>query len=90
MKVRYQRKDRTYIEGQSSRFNTHGLSEVIAGFDDDTYDSFFIKDLDVFIPARGWMTMRKAFEEKWIVPNNLNTLFAEPLNEESRERGWND
>lgn len=89
MKVRYQRKDGTYVEGQSSRFNTHALGEVLVTFRND-YCDMFIKELDVFIPDRGWVTMRKAFQEKWIVPDNLNVRFGEPLNEECRERGYND
>lgn len=79
----------TKAEGNHSRFNTSGTTEVIGSIGDD-YDSWFMKDLEVFIPSLNvWKPMLLAFKDKDIVPNNMNTYFAEPINAECRERGWN-
>lgn len=80
MRVRYKR---TGGESFSSRFNTASVSEVLTG--DDSPD---ISELDVFVNG-AWKDMRKAFADNDIVPNNLNTSFGPPLNDECRKRGYN-
>ena len=88
MKVRG--KDGSWIGG-SSQFNTHGLGEIIVGFNpsENGMDSMFIKDCEVFIEAFGeWKDMRQAFKDKDIIVDNYNTRFFEPKSIEDRERGY--
>lgn len=79
MRMRY--KD-TRKETASSRFNTYALSEVITGD-----DSVFIKDLDVFVNGE-WKDLGQAFRDRDVIPDNYNTWFGEPRNEEDRKRGY--
>ena len=74
----------------SSRFNIHGLGEVVGFGDQFGSDCFFIKDLDVFIEANnvGWKDMRQAFKDKDIIVDNYNTYFFEPSSEKDRKRGF--
>jgi len=75
--------------GNSTNFNVHGLSEIIVYFDDDSCDSEFIHDYDVYIESTGeWMDMCEAFRMSLVIPDNYNTWFKEPDNETEKERGW--
>jgi len=76
--------------GCSTNFNTHGLGEAIVGFDGDGgMDSMFISELEVFIPSLGiWKDMKQAFNDKDLIPDNYNTMFAEPKDDKDRERGY--
>ena len=81
MKVRY--KERPTEVRDTNRFNIHSLSEI------DMYDdSAPIRDLEVLIGSE-WYDMNEAFTLRLIVPNNHNTHFAPPLNEDCRDRGYN-
>ena len=81
MRLRYKK---TLTEMNGSRFNVHALAEVLT---ED--DSVFISDLDVFVGER-WKDMRQAFKDRDIVPDNTNTYFGEPRDEEAHKRGYND
>lgn len=86
MKVRNKAKGYT---GTSTNFNTHGLGEMIVYFDDDSCDSEYIHDYDVYIDGtNSWMDMSEAFSRNLIIPDNYNTWFREPVNDEEKERGW--
>ena len=76
------------ITGYSSRFNVHGLSEIIVGFDAGDQDSMMISDFDVQLESGEWKDMRQAFKDKDLITDNYNTMFAEPKNAEERARGW--
>lgn len=80
MRLRYKS---TGTETAGSRFNVHALAEVLTG--DDTIS---IKDLDVFIPDKGWVDMSQAFKDKDIIPDNYNEFFGVPKTEEDKERGY--
>lgn len=87
MKVRD--KEHTWT-GFSSNFNTHGLGEVIVGFDDDGgMDSMFSSDLEVYLDYKNiWIDMNKAFEDNDLIIDNYNTCFREPRNQEEIDRGY--
>lgn len=79
----------THLPCEGYTFNIHAMCEVNVYFVDDA-SSMSCSDLDVQLPDGRWMPMSAAFVAREIVPNNLNTEFAVPDNEESRQRGWND
>lgn len=86
MKVRL--KD-SKAEGSATRFNMHAMSEVIVGFVDGDQDTVMMKDLDVFIEAKGiWIDMGAAFDAKDIIPDNYNAWFGEPTEQADRDRGY--
>jgi hypothetical protein len=87
MKVRL--KKNPAVTGSSSTFNTHGLGEMIVGFTEGDMDSQMISDYEVFLEKKQeWKDMSQAFADKDLIPDNYNCIFAEPADEESRERGW--
>lgn len=88
MKVRL--KTNHAVTGFSNRFNTHGLGEMIVGFDEDDMDSCSISEYQVFLvlSPKGWVDMDQAFQDKDLIPDNFNQHFGEPRTFEERERGW--
>jgi hypothetical protein len=81
MLLRYKDTKQTFT---SSKFNIHALAEVDAGD-----DSVFFKDLDVFIENKQeWIDFNTALQNHDIIPDNYNTYFREPKNEEERKRGY--
>lgn len=81
MKVRYKsNKQETF----ASNFNVHALNEVLTGD-----DSCYVSDLDVFVNGK-WKDMQQAFRDRDIIPDNYNTWFAEPKNEDDRKQGYFD
>lgn len=89
MKVRHKT---TAGEAVAIEFNTHGIGEMIVGFDDGGMSSVFIRDYEVFIetgPNAGkWRDMGDAFRDHDLITDNLNRRFFEPESNEDRERGW--
>lgn len=85
MKVRM--KDNPDQPFSSSRFNVHGLGEVIGFGNHFGSDLFYIKDLDVLIGDK-WIDMSEAFRNHDLIVNNYNTRFFRPKNEEDRKRGF--
>lgn len=85
MKVRYH--DRPDTWGLSGNFNTHSASEVLVYFPDGDATSESSAQLDVQLPGGAWKPMNQAFEDRDIVPNNLNTWFAVP-DAEQKARGY--
>lgn len=80
-KIRYKN---TGTEAHSDQFNIFAIAEVLTGD-----DSAFIKDLDVFIEAKGeWVDMRQAFQDRDLIPCNYNEYFFEPATPEDKERGY--
>lgn len=74
--------------GNINQLNTHGLGEVVGGIGED-YDSWFIKDLDVYLEAtKEWKDLSQAFHDHDIIVDNYNQYFSEPKTEEERKRGW--
>jgi hypothetical protein len=60
------------------------MAEVLTGD-----HSAYISDLDVFVNDE-WKDMRQAFADRDIIPDNYNTFFGVPRNDEDRERGYFD
>jgi hypothetical protein len=87
MKVR--NKEHTWT-GFSSNFNTHGLGEVIVGFDGDGgMDSMYISDLEVYLDSKNtWKDMKQAFKDDDLIIDNYNTCFREPHNQAEIDRGY--
>lgn len=74
MKVRNKQ---TGIIGESVKFNVHGMSEILVGFDDD-FDSDFIKNYDVFLKSKNiWKDMDQAFKDGNLLIDDYNTWFFE-------------
>lgn len=73
--------------GSSDQFNTHGIGEIIIGFDDGA-DSQFVRDYDVQLKLGEWKDMNEAFRDRDIIEDNYATWFREPVNEEERVRGY--
>jgi hypothetical protein len=87
MKVR--NKEHTWT-GFARDFNTHGLGEVIVGFDGEGgMDSMFISDLEVYLDSKDiWKDMSQAFKDDDLITDNYNTWFREPKNQEETNRGY--
>ena len=86
MKVREKNKE---IIWHSSRFNIHGIGEMIVENEDYGADSVFIKDYDAWIEElQQWKDMGQAFRDRDIIIDNYNTYFFEPSTEEDRARGF--
>jgi hypothetical protein len=85
MKIRYTNKPE--ITGFSSRFNEHGLGEVIVGFDGGDMTSEFISELDVQLTSGRWLPMGQAFRDRLILGDNYDQRFAE-ADDGDRDRGW--
>lgn len=81
MKVRYKNSG---TEADASRFNTHGVGEVLTGD-----DSVLISELDAFLTAtQEWKDMQQAFKNRDLISDNYNTCFFEPKTAEDRIRGY--
>jgi len=75
--------------GTSSTFNTHGMSEIIVGFQDDGMDSDYIKNYEVYLEVtKCWKDLSLAFRDRDVIIDNYNTKFFEPPTEEDRIRGF--
>ena len=73
----------------SSRFNTHGLGEMIVQHEEYGADSVYIKDFDIFLKSKQeWQDMAQAFRDKDLITDNYNTVFFEPRTQEDRTRGY--
>lgn len=73
----------------ASRFNVHGLSEIIVYFEDGGADSDYIHKYDVFLTKTGtWKHMPRAFRDHDLIVDDYNEKFFEPENDEERERGY--
>jgi len=89
MKVR--RIDDHNVTGWSGELNTHGLGEMIVGFDDDSgMDSEYIRDYEVLLKDGEWVNLSEAFKRHDVVVDNYNRWFREALTDEEREKGWYD
>lgn len=81
--------NKPHITGETSRFNTHALGEVLMGFDDGDLDSMFVSDVEVYVEAlKEWKPLSLAFKDHDVITDNYNTCFFEPDNEEDRKRGY--
>jgi len=81
--------NKPHITGETSRFNTHALGEVLMGFDDGDLDSMFVSDVEVYVEAlKEWKPLSFAFKDHDVITDNYNTCFFEPDNEEDRKRGY--
>jgi len=73
----------------SSKFNIHGLGEMIIQNEQYGADSVYIKDFDVFLEDKqDWKDMAQAFRDKDLITDNYNTYFFEPKTREDRKRGF--
>lgn len=94
MKFRYEAKPT--ITGVSSEFNVHSLSELILYFDEGDATSEDFELLEVLIEnpviagvdSGTWMDFRQALQERFVIPDNYNRYFREPLTIRERDRGW--
>lgn len=81
------------IETFGDKFNTFAMSEIYV-FTPDCMDTDFIKNYEVYLEtgpdANTWVSLSHAFTKRNVVSNNYNTHFAEPVDAQSRERGYND
>lgn len=85
MKIRL--KSNPLEPGESTRFNIHGLFEVIVYFAEWT-DTCYIRDLEVYlVKSDTWKCMKQAFRDGDIIPNNENTSFKEP-NDLEKQKGY--
>lgn len=66
------------------RFNMASLSEVLTGD-----DSAYLHDLEVEILGQ-WKCLRRAFRDKDLISDNLNTYLDFPHSEKERIQGWNN
>lgn len=82
MKVRY--KNHPEVERDASQFNIRSCAEVLTGD-----DSVHVSGLDVFIDGAGWKSLSQAFADKDVIPNNDNTHFGPPVDDEAKARGYN-
>jgi len=78
------------ITGYAERFNTHGLGEIIVGYDEGDMSSEYITDYEVLLTGGIWVDMSEAFKEKHLIYDNYNTRFREPISDEEYQRGWFD
>ena len=86
MKIRHRE---TGALGTSSRFNTHGLSEIIVDFQDAGMDSDYINKYEVYLEAtQTWKDLELAFKDRDVIIDNYNTRFFEPPTEKDRVRGY--
>lgn len=86
MKVRNKK---TGALGYCSKSNTYAMAEVIVYFDEGDCSSEFIKDYDVYLELQQtWKSMDEAFRNRDLIPDNYDTEFREPRNDDERERGW--
>lgn len=83
--VRY--KNRHDIVGDTDRFNTAGIGEVIVWFPDGEATSEEISELEVLFQT-GWISMSEAFRSKQLIPDNYHRYFREPTNVEEQTKGW--
>ena len=72
---------------RSSEFNIHGLSEIIVYYADGC-DSDFIFNFDVELKDGSWKDMHQAFEDHYIITDNLDTEFFYPECDADRNRGY--
>ena len=85
MKVRL--KDKPNVVFSSSKFNVHGIGEVIGCGENFGCDLFFVKELDVLMDEE-WKDMSEAFRNHDLIVDNYNTYFFQPKTEEDRKRGF--
>lgn len=86
MKVR-KKDDHNYV-GVSNSFNPSGMGEILIYFEEGDADSDYISQYEVQLSDGNWKDMRQAFKDKDLISDNYNRCFAEPRNEEDRERGY--
>ena len=72
-----------------SAFNLMSFTEVLVYYDDGDWDSVPFSDLEVKI-GKDWVDLKTAYERRLVIPNNDNTHFGLPKNEEAKARGYND
>ena len=84
------RQKKTGLLGTSTKFNTHGLSEIIVMFrNPDDMDSDYIRNYDVYLESsKQWKDLAQAFKDKDVIIDNYNTRFFEPPTEEDKIRGY--
>ncbi len=86
MKVRSKK---TGVTGYSYEHNIHSMSEVMVCWKDDRTTEF-IRDLDAYIVNAGgiWVDMQKAFEKQYIITDNMNITFREPVSLQEKAKGY--
>lgn len=75
--------------GYSDQFNVHAVSEIIVGFVDGDCTTDYITNYDVELHHSEWKDLGQAFRDRDVIPNNYNTHFGLPVNDEARQRGYN-
>jgi hypothetical protein len=76
-----------HIECEASQFNIHSLNEIIVYYAGGDADSAPISDFDVFLESNQmWKYMPDAFADHDLIPDETNTYFREP-NDEERDEG---
>jgi hypothetical protein len=86
VKVRLSAKPDTV--GSSARFNVAGLFEFVVAFADGDMDTVEGHDLDIQLADGTWLPVTRAFRERFVIPDNYNTFFREPVNGLEQQRGW--
>lgn len=76
------------ITGWSDRFNTHGLGEIIVGYDDGDMSSEYIKDYEVQLENGVWLELSRALRCHIVVTDNYMDHFREVKTEEEYEKGY--
>lgn len=88
MRIRRKLDSGEYEYGGATNFNTHGVGEVVCYFKNTGCDLEYIDNLEVQLSNGEWKPMSKAFEDKDIIINNINTEFDEPHSDTEREQGF--
>jgi hypothetical protein len=95
MRVRYI--GRPEVTGWAGEFNTHGLGEVIVGFDEGDMTSEEVRLLEVQLEhplessvykPGAWVPLSDAFRSRDLISDNFDYRFFEPKTEADKERGW--
>lgn len=79
---------------RSTQFNTSSLTEIYVDYgpyEDGSWerDTDYMRNYDVQLPDGSWKDLLQAFGDHDVVPNNDNTHFGLPIDDECRQRGYN-
>ena len=86
MKCRRIGQSRIYYTGS---FNMSSLTEILITANDGEMWSDYARDYEVLLPNGEWKPLGQAFTDHDVVPNNVNSSFGPPIDDECRTRGWN-
>lgn len=89
--MKFRLADKPRVTGSSSSFNLAALCEVVVGFDapNEDMDTVPCHQLEVWLESKQeWKRFNRALDDRDVIPDNYNSHFREPRNEEERKRGY--